>query len=530
MKGKVKRFLALILTCCLVISSLQVSSYAQINSDEDTQNVVALEESGTLTEDAAEEEEAEESSEEEDASDASAANGQTVEASAADEQTEEESDDAEEDALEEEVSAADEQTEEAADDAEEDASAEEEASAEDDAEEASAGKNLTVGLTAAAVESAEDEETAEMPAVTLAKKIGDITVTVEAPEGAFAEGVKMTVEAAEGTDAEEFLDAVAEQDFSQYDETYTVIDAAIQEISFYVDGEEVQPEKNVTVTISGLDLATEDEDGLEADYALIYHMDDEGNVEYVEADQNEEVGLDTYSFTTSDFSAYGIVNVDVEYGVTAAAATSHSFTYYYRSNGSYYSSEQTVYIHFLLEDGTDITDSASITGSYSNTTTNATVALADVADAYEVTYNGTTYYYYAGSSRIATSLTTTYDNAIYATHFGYYQGRNSSYWRYSTNGSNYSNLSGAVTDIYLVYTDDAASAYDDEYVYHIDIEVNTSVTLTIDGVEYSAEKIVLTKDDFVNNVTVIARWNGVYYDMDDGFLNMIHRTLKAVQM
>lgn len=292
--------MALLLCFCMMLSLMPLSSFAYDETEDGAAEVSASVEALMEDDGNAEEEATEDESEEEE--------------SAEDETVEEES--------------------------AEDESAEEETAGDESAEEESAADEAQVSLTAVSVEETEEDEAeaedeTDMPAVTLTAELetedeGEtpVTVTVAAPEGAFADGVTMTVETLTDEDAEAFLAAVAEQDFALYDETYTVIDSIILDISFYVDGVEVQPAEDVTVTISGLDLATEDADGLEASYALVYHMDDDGNVEWIEDEQSQEAGLDFYTFTASDFSAYGIVNVNVEYGVSeATVSTSANITF-----------------------------------------------------------------------------------------------------------------------------------------------------------------------------------------------------------
>lgn len=467
---RVKRILALLMAACLVISSSQVSSYATGIGD------TAQETAETDEADAASEDTSDEAAEDE----AETTNEDTGDPS-------EDGDSSEADA------------EEGSSEADAESTEDEDTDAE------SAEENLIVGVTAASVASAEDEESADMPAVTLTKTVGDLTVTVEAPNGAFAEGVEMTVEVVEGTDAEDFLDAVAEQDFSQYDESYTVIDAAIQEISFYVDGEEVQPAAEVKVTISGLDLAEEDEDGLEADYALIYHMDDNGNVEYVEADQNEQVGLDSYSFTTSEFSAYGVVNVDVEYAVSAAStlsSTTDTITY------SYSNTSASITVHFV--DSTGATLSSATIESDDTTSYNGTVTLSDLAAHYTVTADGSTYYYSSG----LVSASASYTGGVTAYSFRY----NNSRWQYrSSSSGNYLSLSSAITDIYLIYSNVEYTDYSGYTVDHIDLAIYPTATLTINGKELTTT-ITLSNSDFYNDDgSATGNWGLTAYDASGNY-------------
>lgn len=472
MKGFTKRFMAFLLCFCLMLSAAPLSSFAV---DDGT---------GTAAEE--------------------------TEVSVTAEPTENagtEEDEPEEPAAEEPV-AEETPTEEEAQAEEPDASPAEESDGQTD--------EPTLTLTAVAEETEDGEETTvSMPAATLKQTDADtgVAVTVEAPEGAFPEGVTMTVETVDGADAEAFLTAVAE-DLALTGDTYTVIDAAILDISFYADGAETQPTTDVTVTISGLTLAT---DG--AEYALVYHMDDEGNAEYVEAEEGEQVGKDAYTFTASSFSEYGVVNVAVEYGISVAATLTSSSTtisYTYGSNNNN-SAAANITVHFVDSDGNELSNATiSYESVPSYTTRNSTVTLSDLAGYYTVTVDGTTYSYMSGYSKIATSSSTSYSAATTAEYFRYNkQGNSNNYrWQYSTNGNSYTSLSSAITDIYLVYGDSSNITWNKNNTSinkgtadHIDIEVDTTATIVIDGVTYTAS-ITLTKSDFENNVTVTARWNG----------------------
>ncbi|MCD8322666.1 MAG: Cna B-type domain-containing protein [Oscillospiraceae bacterium] len=376
------------------------------------------------------------------------------------------------------------------------------------------GEAVAVGAAAAATaeEETEEEETAvSMPAATLAQTDADtgVTVTVAAPEGAFPKGVTMTVETVDGTDAEAFLTAVAEQDFAQYDETYTVVDAAILDISFYANGAEVQPATEVEVTISGLTLAT---DG--ADYALVYHMDDEGVVEYVEADQNEQVGKDSYTFTASSFSEYGVVNVSVEYGISLAAVASVSnatdtISYSYSSGSGWGSgtSTQSITVHFVDSTGAALS-TATITATDLPTSFSGTVTLSDLAGYYTVVVGETTYYYNSG----LVSTSASYSSANTAVSFRYnnqWQYRKSSSSNWTSLGNNWSNP--AITDIYLVYTDTEYTEYSGNTVDHIDLSIYPTATLTINGKELTTT-ITLTNSNFYVNGVATNTWGLTAYD------------------
>ncbi|MCD7744592.1 MAG: Cna B-type domain-containing protein [Lachnospiraceae bacterium] len=270
--------------------------------------------------------------------------------------------------------------------------AESETAASETASDAEAADASTESTAEADTEAAEETDSAAgMPTVELTGSVGDITVAVSAPEGAFAEGVTMVVEDAD----KEAFDAAVQADLDENypGTTYTILDSAVIEITFYdTEGNEVQPETEVEVTISGLSLLTEvvlenllpigetadddipsageepasdlssageepasdlpsgeEESGtalpdlpsdgetlpdetlfsaeelagpeaaesvLTAAYALIYHMDDEGNVECI---ADETPGESTYTFTTDRFSEYGVTNVSEENGISVTA-------------------------------------------------------------------------------------------------------------------------------------------------------------------------------------------------------------------
>ncbi|MCD8074683.1 MAG: Cna B-type domain-containing protein [Lachnospiraceae bacterium] len=288
----------------------------------------------------------------------------------------------------------------------------------------------------------ESESDTEMTVVEFSGNVGDIDVLVTAPAGAFAEGVTMEVEEA---DLEAFVSAVQTDLEENYPgTTYHILDVAAIEISFYdANGNEVQPEADVEVTISGLSLATEvsrselfqakeepsgelppsteepsselfsameelsggtmssteemsdeilssgetlpgetlpsaeeiaelDAEVLTADYALIYHMDDEGNVECV---KDETPGESSYTFTTDCFSEYGIVNASEEGGTSLTAGSPGSGGGGGPSGGQTESETQsgtTTYNYYHIDLRVSSTVDITITNS-ATTTTDVTV-------------------------------------------------------------------------------------------------------------------------------------------------------------
>lgn len=216
-------------------------------------------------------------------------------------------------------------------------------------------------------------------------------------------------------------------------------------------------------------------------------------VEDIEADATEPVA-DTTATTVTD------------------ATTTISYTYGSSNNNA---ATATITVHFVDTSGSALTGATITYDSLpSYTTRNTTVTLSQLAAYFSVVVDGTTYSHKIGYTKIATSSSTAYSDATTASYFTYGASGRNYYWRYSTNGSSYSNLSSAITDIYLAYGDPSQLTWDRDDTAvntgtadHIDIEVDTTATIVIDGVTYTAS-ITLTRADFYGNATVIARWNG----------------------
>ncbi len=249
-----------------------------------------------------------------------------------------------------------------------------------------------------AVAATEYTSETEMPAVVLNGSAGDVSVTVNAPEGAFAKGVKMVVSE---TDVDAFADAVVEDCVASDGGTYTVYDAAAVEISFYdTDGTEVQPATAVKVTLGDLDLNTGDNDLTK--YAIIYHMDDDGNMEYI---TDGEPGESSYSFSASSFSTYGLIIASVEYGTSAAVSGSTTTKVYYDtvtiSGSSIAANNSSVGIESVKITGGSATNSGTVahenaksnswsadttTLTYTNSSDETVKITVEPADGYYVTY------------------------------------------------------------------------------------------------------------------------------------------------
>ena len=116
----------------------------------------------------------------------------------------------------------------------------------------------------------------------------EVTVVVDAPEGAFPANTIMTV----GEASEESVQAIAEA------VNVETTDVRAVNITFTVDGEEIQPEVPVKVTLKS-DLISN------SDKPVIVHVDDNKQTEIV-----EQVAIDgeTVTFETAVFSDWGIAD------------------------------------------------------------------------------------------------------------------------------------------------------------------------------------------------------------------------------
>ncbi|MCD8396406.1 MAG: DUF11 domain-containing protein [Lachnospiraceae bacterium] len=163
------------------------------------------------------------------------------------------------------------------------------------------------------------DEEVSMPAVVLVNdSLDDLTITVNAPEGAFPDGVRMTVTAATNAEVTAFTDAVQAQleEECGSSATVTIYDTLLADVTFTdANGVKVQPQTNVKVTFSALDLETNG-----ADYAIVYHFNEGGSVTEMTNVDSSEAGKESYTFTANSFSEYGIVSASVEYGVSLTAS------------------------------------------------------------------------------------------------------------------------------------------------------------------------------------------------------------------
>ena len=137
-------------------------------------------------------------------------------------------------------------------------------------------------------ETEESEEEVEMPTMALSAVASDgAIVTVMVPEGSLPEGSEVVVEKVESDSVAQTVEAVLNEedqtltDYKAYD--ITIIDK---------DGNEIQPEKNVQVSITGAQVSGETKS--------VFHIDDSQAVEKVA----ETTVANTSMFSASGFSIY----------------------------------------------------------------------------------------------------------------------------------------------------------------------------------------------------------------------------------
>jgi len=164
-------------------------------------------------------------------------------------------------------------------------------------------------------ETAQDEMT-EYPSVDFGAVTFEdgVSVQVSAPEGAFPAGVGLSVNE---VDADQILDALRNQPGN---EDLTADGVKAFSFSFLVDSVATEPEKEVSIRISGLKL-DEDKD------IHLYHVGDDGSVEEKDLSADKENG--TVEFTAMEFSVYAIAQIGSEETPSNENAT--SFTAYLKS-------------------------------------------------------------------------------------------------------------------------------------------------------------------------------------------------------
>ena len=141
-----------------------------------------------------------------------------------------------------------------------------------------------------------DNTVADVPIVSEAKPAqsfeiacGDVTVEVSAPKGAFPEGTVMEVKP---VDDSEVIDAINNAVKGES----RVVKAV--DISFYCDGNEIEPDVPIQVSLKSAEIAQTEE-------PVLVHVDDNGEAEVVK--QLENTDEDEVAFESNEFSIYAVV-------------------------------------------------------------------------------------------------------------------------------------------------------------------------------------------------------------------------------
>ncbi len=173
-------------------------------------------------------------------------------------------------------------------------------------------------------ETAADEEAVSMPAVTFSEHTDEedvskqMTVSVDAPEGAFPAGTTMTVKPVGDdeilTKAEDAAGLEAGQKNTDEANTTKLLKKKAVEITFHdANGAEIEPQAAIQVSISSDELAEA------ADKPQIVHVKDDGEAQKVDRIPDEELthtpAENEVIFRTNEFSVYAVVyTVDFAYG------------------------------------------------------------------------------------------------------------------------------------------------------------------------------------------------------------------------
>ncbi|MCD7981086.1 MAG: hypothetical protein LUF32_02030 [Clostridiales bacterium] len=219
---------------------------------------------------------------------------------------------------------------------------------------------------------AEEESAAETETYTAAD--GDADITVTAPAGALPEGAELSV-----TLYDEDSDAyTAAGETVNYDADDEDTGLAAMDISFYLDGEEVEPSETVTVSIDGSALLPDEADASTIEVQHLTETEDGVEAALVaDADRGVDTDTVTIEFEVESFSTFTITwstgNGPQQYSTSITATT-----YLYGTSSTIGSG------------------STSLTGT-SGTAFDLTSSNSDLdIDGYtlisaDVTYNGTTY-------------------------------------------------------------------------------------------------------------------------------------------
>ena len=159
------------------------------------------------------------------------------------------------------------------------------------ASEEQTGTDIVGGENAAEDDSLSPETVPERPAVVFDGVAGNVTVHVEAPEGAFPTGTTMQVESVAD---DEVMDAV----LNAVEDSVTRV-SAVDIIFLDAFGNEIEPEAGIRVSMSSVSMET-------VEQPVIVHVDDEGVGETVESEQVDGAVV----FESDSFSVYVLVETE----------------------------------------------------------------------------------------------------------------------------------------------------------------------------------------------------------------------------
>lgn len=180
-----------------------------------------------------------------------------------------------------------------------------------------------------------EEETTVAEASEFEETLDNVAVAVEAPEGAFPAGTKMAIENVED---EAILNAIQEKVGTE-----AKVIAAV-DITFTYEGEAIQPEKAVQVTIANSDV--EGKENLQ-----VVHVDDkteELTTEVVEHVVPEEA-VDSVVFDADSFSVYAIVEPGTEQTDPETYSVKYEFYYLDKPYEFTNSDNETTYYQYVGE-------------------------------------------------------------------------------------------------------------------------------------------------------------------------------------
>ncbi len=206
---------------------------------------------------------------------------------------------------------------------------------------------------------AEDEEApAQVDVVTYEKAKDDITVTVEAPEGALPEGAELNVERF-AEDSDEYKEAAKAIDYEEADGGMAALD-----ISFTVDGREVEPDEAVKVSIDVSKILPGDAD---ASSIEVQHIEENlfglfKNAKVVANESSETEGTIDEANATAEFEVESFSAFTVTWTIANGPAA-----------GTTYSVSVTAYL-----DGTELDDISGLTFNSENDELDFETLLSDV--------------------------------------------------------------------------------------------------------------------------------------------------------